>query len=155
MRITCICTSTCRPKKVIGYNEMQGYGYVLTAGSKTYDLQFKDVTGTTTDKSKTGSVNIWNRTDGVNDPTTGAQVMVHRFKTGQNFNDVMEAKIPIADLKLAGGSQTFKMTNSNLGSQTLTVTGGSTGPVVLAGVGFAIALGGVVKLNKSRKKRTA
>ncbi|MFC6206289.1 Firmicu-CTERM sorting domain-containing protein [Levilactobacillus tongjiangensis] len=143
------------PKKGNGYNEMQGYGYVLTAGSKTYDLQFNNVTGTATDKSKTGSVNIWNRTDGVNDPTTGAQVMVHRFKTGQNFNDVMEAKVPIADLKLAGGSQTFKMTNSNLGSQTLTVTGGSTGPVVLAGVGFAIALGGVVKLNKSRKKRTA
>nr|WP_232842722.1 Firmicu-CTERM sorting domain-containing protein [Lactobacillus sp. HBUAS51381] len=42
------------------------------------------------------------------------------------------------------------MKNDNLGSQTLTATGGSTGPVVLAGVGLIIALGSVVTFARTR-----
>lgn len=133
-----------------GYSTLQPSGYVLKVGSKTFYVTFKTTGNLTDGATVDGTVNAWNSDDGGSGDLSQATMKVHRFKTANGHNDIMEAKIPLSELKVAGGSQTITMKNDNLGSQTLTATGGSTGPVVLAGVGLTIAIGSVVTFTRTR-----
>lgn len=135
-----------------GYSTLQPSGYVLKIGSKTFYVTFKANGNLTDGATVDGTVNAWNSDVSGSGDLSQATMKVHRFKTANGHNDIMEAKIPLSELKVAGGSQTITMKNDNLGSQTLTATGGSTGPVVLAGVGLIIALGSVVTFTRTRAK---
>ena len=85
---------------------------------------------------------------------TGSEGYVTRMETSTGGRtDVMEIKVPVKSFGgAADDGQTITMTNVALGNQTLTVTGGSTGPILLAAGGFGIALFGIWQFNR-RKKR--
>jgi uncharacterized protein (TIGR04145 family) len=144
------------PKHGNGYSTLQPAGYVLKVGKKVYYLTLKD-TSVATNATKAISVDAWesDSTGGnVSGQLSTAQGAVHRYKTTNGTNDVAEVKIPLSTLKVANTSnQSISLTNANLGTQTLTATGGSTGPVVLASVGFILAIGGVLAYTKRKKLR--
>lgn len=79
-------------------------------------------------------------------------------KTVKGTGYVFEAKIPFKDLKGISNTegQNITLENPNLWTGKLHVTGGSTGPVVLASTGFIIALGAVLKYSgvSFKKRRT-
>jgi len=142
-----------------GYSTLQPSGYVLNVGSKTFYVTFKTDGTLSDDTTVSGTVNAWNSENGGSGDLSQATMKVHRYKTANGHNDIMEARIPLSELKVAGGSQTITMKNANLGTQTLTATGGSTGPFILAGIGMVIALGGagtfIKTKSKSKKQRNA
>lgn len=73
---------------------------------------------------------------------------------GQGYTGKLEFKLPLSELGITGTTaQEITMKNTNLGAQTLHVKGGSTGPVVLAVSGFAIALLAVIKMPKINELR--
>ncbi|WP_125767894.1 Firmicu-CTERM sorting domain-containing protein [Lapidilactobacillus wuchangensis] len=144
-----------------GYNALQPSSYEFTIGSTKYDMQIEDVNGTTyqpltaVNQVKPVTASIYRRNDWQGSRTPAGVIgYVTRTKTAAGgTTDIMEIKLP---LKAFGGAaddgQTITLYNSALGKQTLTVTGGSTGPVLLAAGGFGIALFGIWQFNR-RKKR--
>lgn len=137
------------PKHGNGYSTLQPSGYNLKVGNQTYYLTLKGYDGLSTDSTKPVTVNVWSSSVSADVANAGA---VHRYKTDNGTNDVVEMVIPLSTLKVSGStSQSISMSNANLGTQTLTATGGSTGPVVLASVGFILAIGGVLAYTKRKK----
>ena len=142
-----------------GYNTLQPSGYKLTVGNKVFDLTFNGIfnnqDASTIGQKKSLTIYCWAEDGTVNEILPDAQAMVSRVKTKLNYDDIMECKIPIADLKLeTSGSQQITLSNSNLGTQTMVVNGGSTGPVVLSSIGLGIAVVGVVGFKKRKKMGT-
>lgn len=146
------------PVKGNGYNTMQPAGYKLTIGEKVYWLTING-TFNTNDNSVIGqrkevSVFAWAEDNSVNTTLANAQAMTYRKQTELSYNDMLECRIPLADLNSSnGGSQTITLSNTNLGSQTMTVTGGSTGPILLAAAGFGLAAFGIWRFSKGKKAR--
>lgn len=139
-----------------GYNTLQPAGYKLTVGNKTFDLTFNGGF-TSGDSSMIGqkkslTITCWSQSDTSTLDMSKSQAIVSRIETKQSYDDIMECEIPISSLKVESTtSQQISLTNLNLGTQTLVVNGGSTGPVVLATIGLSIAVLGVTRL--SYKKR--
>ncbi|WP_338215886.1 Firmicu-CTERM sorting domain-containing protein [Companilactobacillus muriivasis] len=142
-----------------GYLDIQPSGYKLTVGDKKFDITIKDdpyiLDGNTPKK-----VHLWiYEEDGVgnvNMLSKKAEAYAARvpINVGQGYTEKLEFKLPLSELGITGTtSQEITMKNANLGTQTLHVKGGSTGPVVLAVSGFAIALLAVIKMPKINELR--
>lgn len=144
-----------------GYARLQPSGYKLTIGNTTYDLTVENADGGTfTPLSSVGATqsitmgiycaktNSWTAKP---DDVEGAATRVATQTGGSS--DVFEIKLPLKDFKASSADgQTITLKNDNLGKQSMTVTGGSTGPVLLASSGFGIALFGLWQFNR-RKRR--
>lgn len=144
-----------------GYTSFQPAGYVLTVGGKPFYISFNNNQTVNLDvgKSQNVSMNIYSPDVNVN---LDGQASVSNQSIDQKNGDgstvkghgyVLECSIPIKDLKGISDTsdQTITLENSNLWTGKVTTTGGSTGPVLLASTGVAIAGLSVYKL--SRKKR--
>lgn len=144
-----------------GYNQLQTDGYELTVGGIPYYFVVMS--------SNNNSIN--NNLSNLGDKTTlkiglGSNYNGNHYAIPSNIEaeaariannvgyptDTMEIKIPLSDFTLSSQSgQIITLKNSNLGNQTLTVSGGSTGPIVLAIIGLGIALFGLWKYSAFKK----
>lgn len=114
---------------------LQPAGYKLTIGGKVFWLTF-----TQNSNGKKGwlDVQCWAEDNSVNRILSDATARIAHVSTSLGNDDIMECQIPLTDFKVLGGSQETTLSNSNLGTQVLTANGGSTGPIVLSVIGFAI-----------------
>ncbi|QFQ74453.1 Firmicu-CTERM sorting domain-containing protein [Liquorilactobacillus mali] len=147
-----------------GYNHLQTDGYYLTVGGIQYYF---------TVRSPNGSNSLSNNLKNLGDKTAlkiglGSNYNGNYYAEPSNIEaeaariannagsptDTMEIKIPLSDFTLSSQSgQIITLKNSNLGSQTVTVSGGSTGPIILAVIGLVIALLGLWKFKSFRKRK--
>lgn len=151
------------PEHGYGYATLQPWGYELTVGDKKYSIHLTgNPYGLDVNKPRKLGLNIYEHDEigKVNKDSTKAEVYANRIPinvdkgVGQGYTEKFEFKLPLSELGITGTtSQDITMTNRNLGDQTLHVTGGSTGPVVLAVSGFAIALFAVIKMPKLNELR--
>lgn len=150
------------PEHGYGYATLQPAGYELTVGDKKFSLTVMNSFNLQVNQPR--KVDLWiyehDNIDYVNKQSTKAEVYLNRIPikvdegVGQGYTEEMEFKLPLSELGITGTtSQDITMTNRNLGNQTLHVTGGSTGPVLLAISGFAIALFAIIKMPKIEKLR--
>ncbi|CAJ1189037.1 hypothetical protein CPR19088_GLDEOEPO_01974 [Companilactobacillus paralimentarius] len=151
------------PEHGYGYVNIQTDGYTLTVGDKKFNISIKHEPYNL-EVNKPQRVNLWiyeeDNIGNVNKESTKAEAYVDKVPVnvdkgvGQGYTQKLEFKLPLSELGITGTtSQEITMTNRNLGDQTLHVMGGSTGPVVLAISGFAIALLAVVKMPKINELR--
>lgn len=151
------------PKLQGGYTDFQASGYKLKMGGHTYDISLNNHGSVylNVGEQKVVPVDIWDAATNT-DATVQDGGGVSRQNITQKNGDesdyagtgyVWEVKIPFD--KLDGitktENQTITLENSNLWSGEVMTTSGSTGPVVLAGVGFAIAILAVVSVTGTRK----
>ncbi|MFC6170252.1 Firmicu-CTERM sorting domain-containing protein [Loigolactobacillus jiayinensis] len=156
------------PKLQGGYTNFQPSGYVLNVGGKEYSITLNggQTVNLATGAHQAVKVNIYSGANGVDNNTSGqADVMKHQITQAEYVNGVkkdvtsdaymVECSIPLSALKGISNTtdQTITLANPNLYTGTVETTGGSTGPVVLAGTGFAIALLSVVKLSGKKRKK--
>lgn len=152
------------PEHGYGYSTIQPSGYELTVGDKQFSLTVQNPYNLQVNQPRKVNLQIWEHDKAgygkVNKVTTKADVYLNRIPinvdkgVGQGYTEEMEFKLPLSELGITGTtSQEITMTNRNLGDQTLHVMGGSTGPVVLAISGFAIALFAVIKMPKINELR--
>ncbi|KRO00088.1 Firmicu-CTERM sorting domain-containing protein [Companilactobacillus kimchiensis] len=131
---------------------LQENTYKFTIANKEYNVDFRSVAGMKNNETKNVRVDVWGPT--YNGAVKSADAKVHRTIKNGHIHDILETRIPFAGIKApVAASQDITMYATNLGPQKLKVTGGSTGPVVLAIIGFAIALFAVIKVPKMRKAR--
>lgn len=151
------------PEHGYGYVNIQTDGYTLTVGDKKFNISISNEPYNL-EMNKPQSVNLWiyeeDNIGHVNKAATHAEAYVAKVPVnvdkgvGQGETQKLEFKLPLSELGITGTtSQEITMTNRNLGDQTLHVMGGSTGPVVLAISGFAIALFAVIKMPKINELR--
>ena len=151
------------PNQGNGYARVQPSGYKLTIGNTTYDLTVENANGSTfTPLDHVGAtqkitMGIFESKEGWQGTPAGAEGYATRVATQTGgSSDVFEMKLPLKDFKASSSDgQTITLKNGNLGTQTMTVTGGSTGPVLLASSGFGIALFGLWRLNRRKRKNEA
>lgn len=146
-----------------GYVNLQPSGYELTVGDRKYSLNVEDNPyDLEVNKPKKVHLYIYEHDNigNISKLSSKAEVYVTKVPinvdkgVGQGYTQKMEFKLPLSELGITGTtSQDITMTNRNLGDQTLHVKGGSTGPVVLAVSGFAIALLAVIKMPKINELR--
>ncbi len=142
------------------YNQLQTDGYELTVGNMTYSIQLvspgkNNFANTMKQVGDTEQLNfnLYNETTGKNAVLTAGMAGVMPTTKG-GTSDAMELKIPLSAIESSNQSgQTITLVNHNLGDQTLTVTGGSTGPWWLAAGGLAIATIGVFKFIPRRRNK--
>lgn len=149
------------PNKGAGYVQMQPSGYDLTIGGRKYTLTLEKADGSTyqqlssdgqTEAVTMGIYDTIGSTWSATPKDASGYVTRMATSTGGSTN-VLEVKIPLSNFAGANDDgQMITLQNNNLGRETMTVTGGSTGPVLLASAGFGIALIGVWQFNR-RKKR--
>ncbi|MBL3531650.1 hypothetical protein JMJ99_09750 [Companilactobacillus zhachilii] len=129
---------------------MQVNSYELTVGGKMHDINIKNAW----DLPKNASKKVM-----LQDSTMGEYNMIHSpaiittyAKKGKVYS-AMEAKIPYSDLHATQFTdQDISMKTPILGSQVVYAKGAGTGPVVLASVGFGIAVLSLFTVPKLRKK---
>jgi hypothetical protein len=146
-----------------GYKNLQPAGYELRVGDKLFWLTIQDPYNLQINEKR--AVKIWayeqdNTGGGVNEILPNAKAYISRVRNNDDptinngSTDKMEFEIPFSDLKaVSTTSQKVTMHNGNLGNQTLTTEGGSTGPVILAISGLAIAMFGIIKIPKISELR--
>lgn len=152
------------PKLQGGYTNFQPSGYVLTVGGKTFHLSFNNHQTVTLNVGEKQAVamNLYG-SDGSN-VNLSHQAYVSRQIIPQKLGDgtavkgkgyVLECAIPLADLQgiSSTSGQTISLKNPNLWTGSLKVSGGSTGPIVLAGIGALIAVGSVWQFSTRPQKR--
>lgn len=136
------------PYKGNGYNMLQPAGYQFNIGARHYHIDFKSPDGqyfATHDlnigQQKEFKVYIYESTNGgVNKLATSSYGIVKRVKSGYNFDEIAEVKIPLADFAIDDLlSQKITVKNLNLGQQSLELVGASSSPYLLAGTGFLTA----------------
>lgn len=151
-----------------GDTKLQPDGYTLNVGGKVFniDLNHHSTVNLNVGEKKAIVLDIY-------DPSTGSYhvlnncVYVANQYINQKMGDgrtvkgngyVFEAKIPFKNLKGISNTsgQNISLENTNLWSGKLHVTGGSTGPVVLASTGFVIAIAAILKYSgfSFKKRRT-
>lgn len=130
----------------VGYHDLQPAGYKLVIAGKTYWLTFSntlasnDAIGT----SKKISVSAWREDNGQNYSIPNGLIMETRQAVGDGYSDMIEFSIPYGDLGLDStivDEISLVISNKNLGDQEISTTGGSTGPFIIAGVGFLLGIG--------------
>lgn len=152
------------PEHGNGYRDMQTAGYEMTVGDRQFSLRMIDLSNLQENKPQKVRFQIWeddaNNQGRVNKASTETVAYVNKVPINvdkrivHGYTDELEFKMPLSELGITGTtSQEITMTNKTLGDQTLHVMGGSTGPVVLAISGFAIALLAVVKMPKINELR--
>lgn len=125
------------------YHNLQPSGHKLTIGNKVFWMTFNG-TFSSEDLSVVGQtkdvqVNFWAEDNSVNVTIPGKLTRVKTDFSDTSYSDEVEVAIPFEQLQVeATSSQTITYSNSNLGEQTITVTGGSTGPWLLAGIAVVI-----------------
>ena len=125
------------------YHNLQPSGHKLTIGNKVFWMTFNN-TFPSEDLSVIGQtkdvqVNFWAEDNSVNVTIPETYACKTDF-SDTSYSDEVEVAIPFEQLKVeATSSQTITYSNANLGEQTITVTGGSTGPWILAGIAVVIA----------------
>lgn len=153
-----------KPVLTGGYVDLQPSGYKLTVGGVVYYLDFNNNTAVSLQPGETKMISL-----GIYDPKTGSyttldqQAAVTSEKITQKNGDgttttnwvaVVECAVPFD--KLSGISSTsgqiITLENTNLWTGKLTTTGGSTQPVVAAGLGLITALFGLWQLKKRKFK---
>ncbi|MFV0559305.1 MAG: Firmicu-CTERM sorting domain-containing protein [Enterococcus sp.] len=143
----------------IGYNNLQTANYELVIAGKTYYLTFANTisSGDSVGTSKEISVSAWSSSDNQNYSLPNAKIIETRRAVGDGYSDTVEFSIPYGDLGLDNtivNEISLTIKNTNLGEQTISTTGGSTGPYIIAGVGFVMAVG-VLFITKRRKIKEA
>ncbi|WP_203640255.1 Firmicu-CTERM sorting domain-containing protein [Levilactobacillus andaensis] len=130
-----------------GYLSLPSRSFTLNVGKKSYDISISKARGLGAGKSASVSVSA------NGSAISGAQAMMTRPKDSHGNHDVIEMSLPFAGLGVvATSSQNISISNSDLGGQTLTTTGGSTGGVILVAIGFSIAIVAVVQITRRRRK---
>lgn len=152
-----------------GYTHFQPTGYHLYVGGRIFDIDFnyKNPVNLNIGEVKAVDTEIWDRTNYI-DQHLNNLTYVSKQKINQNIGVanstktvkgvgyVFETKIPFKDLNGISNTsgQNITLANESLWDGMLHVTGGSTGPVVLASTGFVIAIAAVLKYSGfSFKKR--
>ncbi|WP_338215888.1 Firmicu-CTERM sorting domain-containing protein [Companilactobacillus muriivasis] len=117
---------------------MQVNDYELTVGGKTHVIYIKNASNLPENA---------NRKVMLQDTTKGdynmihSPAIVHTFAKDGNLYASMECKIPAADLHATSiDLHDISMKNPILGNKVVEAKGASTGPIVLASIGFGIAL---------------
>ncbi|WP_349733738.1 Firmicu-CTERM sorting domain-containing protein [Enterococcus asini] len=142
--------------KGVGYNNLQTAGYKLVIAGKTYYLTFSNEIGSGSETTKEIGVSAWCEDNGQNYSLPNAKIIETRNPVGDGYSDMVEFSIPYGDLGLDSeivNEIALEISNPNLGSQTITTTGGSTGPYLLAGVGLVAAVGGILLVKKRAKAK--
>ncbi|WP_338078484.1 Firmicu-CTERM sorting domain-containing protein [Companilactobacillus crustorum] len=149
------------PEHGYGYKTIQPSGYELTVGDKTFSLTVQNPYNLQVNHPR--KVGLWvYEHDGIGNVNKEVDnvACLNRVPikvdsgVGLGYTEKMEFKLPLSELGIKGtASQNITMTNHNLGDQTLHTTGGSTGPILLAVSGFAIALLAVIKVPKLSELR--
>jgi uncharacterized protein (TIGR04145 family) len=145
-----------------GYTSFQPAGYDLTVGGKEFWITFNNGQTVNLDEgqSQMVSTNIYSSDANVN---LNGQAAVGKQSIDQTMGDgkkvkgigyVFECAIPLKDLKGISdiSDQTITLKNRNLWDGEIDTTGGSTGPVLLAGTGFAIAGWSVLQVLRRKQK---
>ena len=150
-----------------GYTSLQPSGYSLNVGGKTFSLDLNNNTTTILNvgEKKAVTLGIYDASSGYT--TVNNCVYIANRYIDQKMGDgrtvkgtgyVFEAKVPFKELKGVSNTsgQDITLANDALWTGKLHVTGGSTGPVVLASTGFVIALIAVLKYSgvSFKKRRT-
>lgn len=143
------------------YNSLQTNGYDLTiSGVKYYftvvnpdGSSFNNTLKNVGDTEKIGiGLGKYSDTSFYSVPKNIEAIAAKLANTNGGSTDAMEIKIPLSDISSSDQQgQIITLKNSNLGDQTMTVSGGSTAPILLAGSGFAIAVFGVWKFLRAKK----
>ncbi len=85
---------------------------------------------------------------------SNAKGAITRTPNGDSFVDEMEVQIPISSLGIENStSQTITLSNPSLGPQQASISGGSTGPIILVIVASLFALFGIVYGTKKLKTK--
>jgi len=127
-----------------GASKQKAYDYTLKVGNKDYDLTLTMPHGLGAGKVKAFTISA---NGAVVESASG---IVNREKTSHGNKDVLEMRLPLSALNVSKtASQNISISD---GTDSITTTGGSTGPVVLAAIGFGIAGLGVMRVNKKRKQ---
>ncbi|MFD0898612.1 Firmicu-CTERM sorting domain-containing protein [Loigolactobacillus binensis] len=146
-----------------GYADFQASGYQLNVGGVIYDLDFNNNSTVTLSVGQKQAVTlgVYNEktaayTAYTNDAYVANKKLTQYNGSGQAVTGngyVLECSVPFSALSGTSNTagQTITLANSNLWTGKLQTTGGSTGPVLLAGVGFVIASVTVVKLTGNKK----
>ncbi|MDC4186095.1 Firmicu-CTERM sorting domain-containing protein [Loigolactobacillus coryniformis] len=151
-----------KPQLSGGVNTIGPGRYELTIGGKTFYITINNqqtVSLNDINAAKKVSVNIASDNNVVNDSSSGQAYVMKQENTLRDGSKadayVMECSIPLSALKGTSNTtgQTIKLANSGLWTGSVQTSGGSTGPVVLAGAGFAIALFSVIKLSGNKRKK--
>lgn len=154
-----------------GYNTVQASNYALTIGGKTLYVTLIDPkTGSQVDvnsikagDTKEVEIQIYDSSQSWPNSTyivSGAKAYINSVAMDDNgdFSQRLEFEIPIDQITGISDTadQTITIANNAIWNGSLETTGGSTGPVVLASAGFAIAIFSVLKmtgqLERLRKK---
>lgn len=139
------------------YHNLQPSGHKLTIGNKVFWMTFSDLFPSE-DLSKVGQtkdvhVNFWAEDNSVNTTVVGKLTRVKTDFSDKSYSDEVEVAVPFEQLKVENtSSQTITYSNSNLGEQVINVTGGSTGPWILAGIAILIAGYSVWRYKKTGSK---
>ncbi|MFC6314791.1 Firmicu-CTERM sorting domain-containing protein [Lapidilactobacillus achengensis] len=144
-------------------NRIQPYGYLLTIGTKKYDLTLRAADASTyrdlTQLNETEKVvmGFWPRgadyTEEQKLPAgaTGYASIVPTA-AGDGANQTFEVKIPLKAFGVGEDSQVITLSNSNLPGLSTTITGAGTNPVLLASVGLGIALLGLWQFKRRQRQ---
>lgn len=143
-----------------GHNyRFQGSGWTLSSGRNSTTLSINTNKQPSVGQMATvTSVWAWsNGTDPdglfMNQQITGATGVVVTQQVRGNFRDQAEIRIPLAGfIKQPNLVKELTIRNSNLGEQAVTVSGGSTGPFLIASAGFIFVLGLVYIQSRKGKK---
>ncbi|AVI94627.1 conserved exported protein of unknown function [Oenococcus oeni] len=141
---------------------LQTAGYVITIGNKKYDISFLNVPGNlSAGQTASFSAGVWDetsytyKTNGVGYVNAYSETFptdTSLYRKGTYTNSVAEVKIPITDFNLSTISgQSITLANSNLGYQHITIEGASTGPYIIVGIGFLLALFGFFGITYKKK----
>lgn len=146
-----------------GYNTFQPDGYTLNIEGKDYTITLNNhqSVNLAVGEGEPVSINISQGTDSkdVANACYVKNVTIDEYDGAGNEVDgngyEWEVTIPTKDFDGVSdvSGQTITLKNTNLFSGTVTATGASTAPVLLAGTGFAIAGLSVYKLSRNKRKK--
>ncbi|KRK64273.1 hypothetical protein FC72_GL000585 [Companilactobacillus tucceti DSM 20183] len=129
------------------YGMVPGEGeYNLTFGDKKFSVFSKNMPSSL-DKGQTKAVDL-QAGDYHGDKSYG--VVGNGYVTNNGDNNVGEFRIDVSKLDVSTMiGQTVTIDNPSIGAKSVTTSGGSTGPLLISGVGVLIAGFGYVKLKKA------
>jgi len=121
-----------------GNYPMQVNDYELTVGNRTHVMYIKNASNL----PKNGNRKVLLQDTSLGDYNmVNSPAIVHTYVRGHNVYASMECKIPAADLHASPTDlHDISMKTPLLGNKVIKAKGASTGPVVLASIGFGIAV---------------
>lgn len=143
-----------------GYNTLQTSGYLLQLAGHSFSLTFSQTfpnDANNIGNSKNITVSAWEANNpNLSDHLISTNAIETRLKVNNSYSDAVEMAIPYSDLGLDSTIQdsiSITIHNDNLGSQTITTTGGSTGPIFIIVIGLCISLLALIKYKKHQNNR--